>query len=78
MSPIKWQYRLDELRRQEDIRYAEQHELGRLAKQRIMHRSRRNLGNIFKPALFRLGQQLEAVGNNLQVRYGDLKPRPNE
>ena len=78
MSPIKWQYQLDELHRQDQIRQAEQHELVQIAKQHFAHRSRRNLGKIFKLALYRLGKQLESIGADLQVRYGDLTPRPNE
>jgi len=78
MSPIRKQYQLDELYRQQQMQQAEQHHRVQVARQRIAHRSHRKWNHIFKLALYRLGQQLETVGNHLQVRYGDLKPRTSE
>lgn len=70
MTPTR-QYQLNKYYQNEAEAYAKNHHLA----QSIQNtQPERGLG-FYKPTLFRIGQQLESLGNSLQLRYGDhLKP----
>lgn len=76
MSPLKQQYQIDKLRQQDLQQEAAQYRLGQIAKKKTSTRRIPRLATIYKPTLYRLGQQLESLGNTLQIRYGEMQPSP--
>lgn len=73
MSPFNRDYELGKYYQNDKHQQARNHDLAKLAK---VNRPKRSVGiaRVYKPTLFRLGKQLEAIGTTLQIRYGDLKP----
>lgn len=73
MSPFNRDYELGKQYQLRQHQQAQKHELIQLAKSNHPKRTFR-MARVYKPTLFRLGKQLEALGTTLQIRYGDLKP----
>lgn len=76
MIPFNRDYELSKQYQQDNHQQADNH---RLAKSARTHNPKRGLqlARVYKPTLFKLGEHLESIGTTLQVRYGDLKPRPS-
>ena len=70
------QYELDKLRQHDQLCQAKRDQLVHIATKHPQRRQLTRLAKIYQPTLYRLGQRLESIGMTLQVRYGDLKPKP--
>lgn len=78
MSPIDRDYTLGQQYQKLRQHQACEQRMATLVVRSGSRKNRRYLTRILKAALYRLGQQLESIGNTLQIRYGDLKARPTD